>query len=204
MKKLMTLIVGVGMLLYLSGCSRVPFEAQTLPNDKALVYVYAIDNVGDGEDSSNPRYKILINEQRVSERVEQGEYLGFELQPAETKVSVIRGSLIEHSMTINTAAGQQYFFKIVTDHAGGDFKFSQVSQQQGIKEIEKTYLAGASSDEGMFDGTILGNEDEEKEKTNTSEQSDADELERLHDLKEKGAITQEEYETLKAKVINKQ
>ncbi len=204
MKKTIILILSAVVLFSISGCSKVPFAPQAQPKDKALVYVYAVNNVGDGEDDSSPRYKILIDDEIVSERVEQSEYLGFELKPAETKVAVIRGSIIEHALTLNTTAGEQYFFKIVTDDEGGDFEFSQVSQEQGMKEIEKTFLAGASSDEGMFSGTILGSDDEDKKEPSSSEKSDADELARLFELKEKGAITQEEYETLKAKVINKQ
>ena len=56
-------------------------------------------------------------------------------------------------------------------------------------------------DKDTFIDKLVGDDTEDE---SSSEQSDADELARLYDLKEKGAITQEEYETLKAKVINKQ
>ena len=201
MKKLALLIV---VALMFTSCSKVPFTEDSAEQNSSLVYVYVSNDAGSSDNTSAPRYVLRIDGKRVKTRVSGGEYLGFNLESKATTFSIIRSSVIEKEIELQLKENSRYFLRIVTNNTGGDFTFAEVDEAKGLDEIKGTYLAGAQAeDEDAFLGGILG-DDKEKKETSTSEQSDSDELARLFELKEKGAITQEEYETLKAKVINKQ
>ncbi|MGB5965712.1 MAG: SHOCT domain-containing protein [Sulfurimonadaceae bacterium] len=199
MKKLALLIL---VVLTFTSCSKVPFKEESALQNASLVYFYVSSYAGSSENTSNPKYMVKIDGQRVKTRVEGGEYLSFNLESKPSTFTVIRNGIIENQLKLELKEGATYYLKVVTNNTDGDFTFVEVDEAKGLREIKKTYLAGEQAeDEDTFVDQLVG---DDKDDAIKSEQSDADELERLHDLKEKGAITQEEYETLKAKVINKQ
>jgi len=66
MKKIKIAVVGI-LLILLSACgSRVPFAPKTPLSDAALVYLYVSKNVGINEGSSDPYYRIRINNKLVT------------------------------------------------------------------------------------------------------------------------------------------
>ncbi len=198
MKKLALLIL---VALTFTACSKVPFKEESALQNASLVYFYVSNNPGSSENISNPKYMVKIDGQRVKTRVEGGEYLSFNLESKPATFTVIRNEIIEKHLKLELKEGATYYLKVVTNNTEGDFTFVQVDEAKGLSEIKKTHLAGEQAEDT---DTFIDKLVDTEEDASDSEQSDADELERLHDLKEKGAITQEEYETLKAKVINKQ
>ena len=201
MKKLALLIL---VALTFTSCSKVPFKEDNAEQNSSLVYIFVSNDAGNSDNTSAPRYLLKIDEKRVKTRISGGEYLAFNLASKSTKFSIVRSSIIEKDITLQLTKNSRYFLKVVTDDASGGFTITEVNEAKGLNEIKGTYLAGAEAeDEDAFLGKFLGEDESEKE-TTASEQNDAAELERLFELKEKGAITQEEYETLKDKVINKQ
>ena len=198
MKKLALLIL---VVLTFTSCSKVPFKEESALQNASLVYFYVSNDPGSSDNVSYSKYMVKIDGKRVKTRVEDGEYLSFNLESKPTTFTVIRGEIIEKHLKLELKESATYYLRVVTNGSDGDFSFSKVDEPTALRELKGTYLAGEQAeDKDTFIDKLVGTEEDES----SSEQSDADELARLYDLKEKGAITQEEYETLKAKVINKQ
>ena len=204
--------------LLLAGCAKAPFKAQEPLANAALVYVYVAMDAGVNDTNRNPYYKVGLNGKNTKGGMVTNEYMAFNLKPETVLISTTRADIEKQELTIQLQAGETRYLKVQSfSDDFGKFSFKEVSSEVGAKEIAKTRAAvedkkeadyidvlveSVSSDEE--ENAAIVKEDVSEKDTVKSAQSNADELERLFELKEKGAISQEEYETLKAKVINKQ
>jgi len=143
MKILKTLILSLILLLVTACGNRVPFKKQEPLENAALVYVYVPATVSTGEDTQTYDYSIRINNKRYLERIEDGEYLAFNLKPLTIDISATRNQVVEHKLTVTLQSGKVYYFKIDKQDDGG-FSFEMVEPNVAVKEIAKTGLAGSS------------------------------------------------------------
>lgn len=211
MKK-MKMIIAVIIALFISGCgSKVPFKVQEPLENASLVYIYVITSHGETESSSYQPFSLRINGKRLGERPRIGEYVVLNLKPDYVKFSATRDQTIEESLELNLKAGETYYLKIRDNLEKGAFAFEQVSKEVGAKEITKTSLARFIKvmriDNLLTE--IVGSDKEQEGQTvevkreKNTQTSKVDELEKMHKLKEKGAISEEEYNTLKSQIISK-
>ncbi|MEN8145980.1 MAG: SHOCT domain-containing protein [Campylobacterota bacterium] len=218
MKNLYITLTILFLTLVLAGCSKAPFKEQEPLKNAALVYVYVATDDGVNDSDRNPYYKVGFNGKNVKDGMLVNEYMVFNLKPETVTVSTTRANIEKQELILQLKAGEIRYLKVQSfSDDFGKFSFIEVSSEVGLKEITKTRTAvedkkeagyidvlieSISSDEEQ--NAVIVKEDVTEKETAESAQSNADELERLFELKEKGAISQEEYETLKAKVINKQ
>lgn len=214
MKKI-KIALAVTIALLISGCgSKVPFKAQEPLPEAALVYVYVAESYGDTESISYQSYSLRINDKRVAERLRAGEYTTLDVKPNPIKLSATREQIEEKSINLDLKAGETYYLKIRDNLSRGAFEFEQVSKEVGAKEITKTGLAGSMIND--IDNTltelvgtdkaqenqVVGTRGEVKAAT-VAPASKVDELEKAYKLKEKGALSEEEFKTLKSQIISK-
>ncbi|ABB45190.1 hypothetical protein Suden_1916 [Sulfurimonas denitrificans DSM 1251] len=213
MKKI-KIALAVVVALFISGCgSKIPFKAQEPLADAALVYVYVIESKGDIESASYQSYSIRINGKRVGERLKAGEYTTLDIKPNPAKLSATKDQIVEKSLDLDLKAGETYYLKIRDNLERGAFAFEQVSKDVGAKEITTTGVAGTMIEDidntlTELVGTGKTQESQVVETRKTAAPaptpvSKVDELEKAYKLKEKGALSDEEFNTLKSQIISK-
>lgn len=200
MKKIFIFIFTLVVSLMFSACAdRTPFKEKDTISNNSVVYVYMLNDIGDDENLNDKPFSIFVNGKRVTDKIISGEYVAYELKPTKVTISALRGEIESKEIEIDLKPKNSYYLKIKTELDNDDFSFTQMSEQVGKTEILKTGLAGSNR---IF-------KDEKPEEVvstadaNIQKPSKADEIQRLYDMKEKGILTQEEFETLKAKVISK-
>jgi hypothetical protein len=203
--KSLKLFILVVLLLIISGCAgRVPFKAQKPLENAALVYMYISSSLSTDEGGTDIYYRFLINGKIAKEKIRSNEYIALDLKPALTSITLVRGAVEERSVTLNLEAGKIYYLKANVNLENDDFELIQVSEKIGSKEILKTGLAESTAiDKDNLITEYVNKPDEKVTDKSVKVKSEADEIQRLYDMKEKGVLTQEEFETLKAKVIGK-
>ena len=218
MKNIFTTVITLFIALVFAGCAKTPFKAQEPLANAALVYVYVGIDDGVNDTDRNPYYKVGLNGKNVKGGMLTNEYMAFNLKPETVEVSATRAEIEKQVLILHLKAGETRYLKAQSfSDDFNKFLFKEMSSEVGAKEIANTRAAVEDKKEDDYISVLIdsvsseeeGNaavvkEDAAEKDTEKSEQSDANELERLYELKEKGAISQEEYETLKSKVINKQ
>lgn len=209
MKKL-TIFFLSALLLMLSACgSKIPFKKQEPLADSALVYIYLPSNVGSEDSDNSSDYNIRFNGKRVMERISSDEYMVFNVKPEKVDISVVRKQIEEKIITLNLKAGQTYYLKIEDNLAGNNFNFLRVNKRVAYPELERTGLAGSSVE--SEDNIINVFTDTPKEETvltapttsapTVSKTSKMDEIQKAYDMKEKGILSEEEFNKLKAEIL---
>ena len=112
MKTLKILTLTIILLLVSGCGDRVPFKKKEPLKDAALVYVYVPESVTTGEDTDTYTYSIRINNKRYLERVTEGEYLAFDLKPLTIELSATRSQVEEHKLKVTLESGHIYYFRI--------------------------------------------------------------------------------------------
>lgn len=215
MKKVTALLL-TAVLLFITGCgTRVPFKKQEPLENAALVYVYVTP---DGEFESDPQYKIRINNKRVDGYVRKDEYMILNLKPSKNlTISATKAQIEERSVKLSVQAGQTYYLKVQGGLGGGDFAFVNAGTSVGSKEITKMGLAGsvAEGDDNSFISELISSSSDKQpsqevqapkviQKTIIQKAaSKPDELEKAYNLKQKGIITDAEFNKLKAEILAK-
>ena len=166
-KRLITSILIVASLLFSACGTKVPFKVTKPLNNSAIVYVYVVDGVSSGEDSSHSEYNILINGKRYLERIESGEYMLFNLKANPTLISAVKSQIIEEDIKLNLKAGDINYIRITDNTDSGEFGFEQVKPSEARQEIAKTGLAGSSLEnpENIITELIGLNDDNDDSKT---------------------------------------
>ena len=202
MKKAQLLVLSI-VLLFITACGdRVAFKPQEPLSNAALVYVYVspYSELIEGEYTSY--YVIRINNKRLDARLYKNEYIALDVKPGKTTFSATRAEIEEKSLSVNLEAGHIYYLRVTGDLEDGSFKFEHVSNAEGSKEIKTTGLSGSmvNSPEYIVTELVENDTDEKKE---TSSLSKTQEIEKAYALKEKGIISQKEFEQLKADILAK-
>ena len=233
MKTLKVLTLGLVLLLITACGSKVPFNKNKEPlANAALVYVYAPESVTSDEDPDVYSYSIRINNKRYLERVTEGEYLAFDLKPLTIDLSATRDQVEEHKLKVRLKAGHIYYFRILKGD-DNTFTFERVDANKALKEIVKTGLAGSEveDDDNIINEFVHPKDDKDSvmvKQTKPIEQpktaapmrvapvavpvapapkrataSKLDEIKEAYQMKKDGAISDEEFKTIKAQILAK-
>jgi hypothetical protein len=188
------LVAAVWLSLGITGCTKQAFQEAAVKENRSVVYVYRPKGSGGAETT----YDLLVNG-RAAGTLHPNCYIALEV-PKEKVVLTVRNSdrfraAVETKVVeLDGGAGNEYYVRVTQP-----FEVAVADASSASEEIRKTVLWKD------FDLTINMAGDEKEapaEKAEKPVAGDLKELERLHALKEKGAITAEEYEVLKARVIS--
>ena len=215
MTKLITLLLTTTLFIFTACGSKIPFSKQEPLLDSALVYVYFPANISDDENSNESDYNILFNGRRVMERISSSEYMAFNVKPELVEVSVVRKQIEEKSISLDLKVGQIYYLKIEDNLAGNNFDFVRVNKRDAYPELMKTGLAGSSVENEDNIINIFTDDEPEKEESAVvapavsqaesvaKTSSKMDEVQKAYDMKEKGMLSEEEFNSLKADILAK-
>ena len=218
------------ILLVVTGCgTRVPFKEKEPLANAALVYIYVKENLASDDTLGTSKYKVRINNKQTEGRLQSNEYMSFNVKPQTIKFSATRTQVEEKIVTLDIKAGNIYYLRIIGNLDGGKFEMNKVSNSVGRDEIKVTGLSGSTAIEVDNLLTELVNEDEAiivedkpikvkdetpivKEKNDiptksaykqVNSMSKLDEIQQAYKLKEQGILTDEEFKTMKTKIIEK-
>lgn len=197
-KKALYAITGILVIALITGCAtRTPYHDSHIEKEKAVLYVYRPDSLFNVEKV----YDVIIDN-TTKGQIYESAYSPITIDPGTLSVTIrnhdaVMGNVENKTITFDTVtAGKAYYIKIdVTER--DSFKVTAVNETDAKEEIVKTFLIDADSKKFKVYKSAPSN----AAVTAPAPLSTSDEIERLYKLKEKGAITQEEYNTLKAKVI---
>ena len=197
----------------MSACgSKIPFKKQEPLENSALVYIYLPSNLSTDDSDNTSDYNIRFNGRRVMERIASNEYMAFNVKPEKVTISVVRKQIEEKKISLDLKVGQIYYLKILDNLDGNNFDFVRVNKRDAYPELMKTGLAGSSVE--SEDNIINVFTDSPKEEAvvvapvtqsapAVSKVSKMDEIQRAFDMKEKGMLSDEEFNTLKAEILAK-
>lgn len=209
----------MAVVLLVSGCvSKVPFKSEVPLENAALVYVYTTSEIGLNETHREVAYKIAFNGKKTNGLIKSDEYMAFHLKAGNVTLSAIRGDVEEQSIKLDIKAGNTYYIKIknISD-SFAKFELLTLLPDGAIKEITKTVDANSKKtiEKEIEEMSIFADkkpsEQKAEQKTKVTQESTAeqvsssnmDELEKAHKLKEKGILSEEEFKTLKTRLISK-
>jgi len=199
MKKSKQFLFTIILFAFLGCADRTPFKEQEPIKNSALVYVYTLKSVSANEDYNYAPYTISIDNKIETPKLMQSEYAIYDLKPKELVISARKNVLIEKDVKLNLEAGNIYYLKIKENLDDESFSFQRIDETNALQEIAKTGLVGSNY---IFENDDKVERVSEKTSDTNELKAQTDEIQRLYDMKEKGILTQEEFETLKAKVIN--
>ena len=202
MKNITLFLLTIVLLLVTACSSRVPFAPKEPLKDTSLVYLYVSSDESSGEEMSDPYYSIRINNKLVEDKIRSGEYIAFNLKPNITSISIIRGAIEEKTVQLELKSSQTYYLKARVNLYNDAFDLVEVNKTIGSKEIVKTGLAGSTAVEEDNILTELISSDKDKKEESSQTFSKTDEIKKAFKMKEEGIITEQEYKTLKAEILN--
>lgn len=192
-KTVLKYLMLAGILLFATGCAFKPFEeVQSIPG-KTVVHVYWPRDLK----GSDTLYDVYTGGKRVGALANEGYITAVVEGRSEITVrnrDAVIGALEHQTLTIDNDDGDIVYYKVVAP-----FNVVKMDPAVAKEEIRETFnkVTGMESDDEK-------NQNEAKTEASPAEsKSVVDELERLVDLKNKGAITEEEYQVLKARVIGR-
>jgi len=203
------------VLLLLTACgSKAPFVKQEPLANSALVYVYLPSSISDDENQNESDYNIRFNDRQVMERISSGEYMAFNVKPERVEVSIVRKQIEEKSITLDLKVGHTYYLKIEDNLAGNSFDFVRMNKRDAYPELMKTGLAGSSVeseeniinvfiDEPKKDETVIMSPTAPQTVPVANTSSKMDKIQKAYDMKEKGMLSEDEFNTLKAEILAK-
>jgi len=215
MNKLTLLLLSITLLLFSACGSKIPFKKQEPLENSALVYVYQPLNIGTDENMNMSDYNIRFNGRQVMERISTNEYMTFNVKPEKVAISIVRKQIEEKVITLDLKAGQVYYLKILDNLEGNTFDFVRVDKDTAYPELAKTGLAGSSveSEDNIINvfvdepekesALVLEKEVTQQQTSVAPSSSKMDEIQKAFDMKEKGMLNEEEFNTLKAEILAK-
>jgi hypothetical protein len=186
------LVVALGAALLLTGCARKSFEQVQVQNGKSALYVYWLEPVN----QENATYDVYVDGE-LAGVVHNHSYIVTQVKQGQVTVTVqnsdpVKASLERSVIQLDTSGSTEHYIKIKTPFNVKVPDASLASEE--IKSAEQW-------DDIGFSVRMPG--EPKKGAAAVAQPSAAEEIERLLDLKNKGAITEEEYQILKARVIGK-
>jgi hypothetical protein len=186
-------------------CSKTPFVEEKPLDGTSLVYVYVMPDQSINDTYRYPTYKIFVNGQSLKGDVESLEFMKINLKPQKINLKVSRAGIEFKDLTVDFKAGNTYYFRIQSlSDDFGKYEFKQVDKNIAIEELYKTYSALDDKKTEVLKSVVVS--DEQDEEINDSKPLDSksktDKIKEAHQLKEDGVITEQEFEKLKAEIIN--
>lgn len=212
MKKTFLVIALLTLSTIFTACGKIPFEKQKPMSSAALVYVYLAMDSGVNDTSRMPNYVVGFNGKNSEGSIEYGTYKYFNLKPGQITISATRSDVEKQDIKLNLDAGKTYYLRIKSfsdDFA--KFEIARVSSNEAYPELKNTTLADKfEKSENVISELISSSSDKPevvKERAVESKPaqttSKMDEIQKAYDMKEKGMLSEEEFNTLKAEILAK-
>lgn len=196
--------------VYLSGCAASGPKFTKIiepPADMSQIYIYrpwAFSAGGVG-------LPILHNGEQLPYPLHNEGYLSYLAQPGRHEMHVNANGLIDRKLQFNTKPGETYFIKLTIQNyfAVMGTRLSLIEKNIAIKEIKKYKLSttGNSLKASIQEtAPTMGETAKATQPTshNTNEKNAliADEIRKINELRNDGAITEEEFQYMKLKLLN--
>jgi len=208
-------IVWVFALFFLSGCAqKAPYSEIPLPSDKTWVYLYSPGTVLVEEMSYDIRVDGLENHLVLND----DGYLIYDVPSDTFTISVRNSDLIDgqldHKEIIlrDLKHGQAYYVKVIVNQ-GSPVKLKLMDAEKAKQEIKGTVLYDQDANtlkvyesQGKKQSEIVAEPIVDPRAVSASKAlsgSLADEIQKLYELQKSGAISEDEFQVLKKKVIDK-
>ena len=207
MKKTLLIIALLALSTIFTACGKIPFEKQKPMSDAALVYVYVTMDSGINDTDRMPNYVVGINGKNTEGSVEYGTYKYYNLKPGQISISATRSDVEKQSIELNLDAGKVYYLRIQSfsdDFA--KFEITRVNSNEAYPELKDTTLADKfEKSENVISELISSSSDEPEvvKAKATQSISKMDEIQKAYDMKEKGLLSEEEFNTLKSEILAK-
>ena len=196
MKKILLGLLTLGLLL--GGCTKQPFQEKKPESNAALVYTYVVEDDGVNDTDRFPCYKVHLGEEYTNDCMNVGEYMAFDVKPGKVDFNIARADIEIQTVNFNLLAGETKYLRIQS--FSDDFaKFNVVDMEtaKALKELRNTVLVGSYIKKDTAISKLVAPIDE------TKVVSKSDELEKAYNLKEKGILSQEEFNKLKSEILTK-
>lgn len=209
MKKSLLILSLAFFAMIFIGCAKVPFTAKAPIKDNALVYIYVVEHDAFVEANRKPSYKVAINGKKTDGGISVQEYNAYDLKPTNIEFAISRADIEIKKLTLNLKPNETYYIKVKSQSDDfGKFEVTQQTNEVAIKEIQKMYLAGAyeADRNKVITELILPTKETQTNSQNTTQPTNStklEEIEKAHELKEKGILTQEEFDKLKQEILAK-
>ncbi|WP_373071263.1 SHOCT domain-containing protein [Sulfurimonas sp.] len=204
MKKTSILFISFIISIIFIGCTKTPYKAEEPLKGASLVYVYVVTGNNINDTDRIPYYEVEIDGHLMEDKVYPQEFLKYNLKTNKVEISAIRSQLEKQTLNLNLIQGKTYYLRVTSyDEGFGKFDFELVPDIQALKEIKNTRYA--IPEEGKPLDILITKEKLEKEeekKQPVVSKSKTEKIRDAHKLKEDGIITQQEFEKLKAEIIN--
>jgi hypothetical protein len=139
-------LLSLVLLVFVACGNKLAFKPQEPLQNAALVYVYAVENIGDDENTNESDFSIRINNKPVMQRIIGGEYMVFNLKPVSLSISATKKEVEEKVLKLDLKASHIYYLRITDNLEDGRFAFEVVDNSIASKEIQKTGLAGTNEE----------------------------------------------------------
>lgn len=196
-----------------TACGKIPFEKQKPMSSAALVYVYITIDSGINDTNRMPDYVVGINGKNTEGSIEYGTYKYFNLKPGQVTISATRSDVEKQEIELTLDAGKTYYLRVKSfsdDFA--KFEITRVNLNEAYPELKDTTLADKfEKSENMISELISSSSDEPevlKEKAvevkeASQSTSKMDEIQKAYDMKEKGMLSEAEFNALKSEILAK-
>ena len=212
MKKLLIIIAILTFSTLFTACGKIPFVKQQPLENAALVYVYLDMDSGANDTDRMPNYVVGINGKDTEGSIEYGTYKYFNLKPGQITISATRSDVEKQDIELNLDAGKTYFLRVQSfsdDFA--KFEIARVNSNEAYPELKDTTLADKfEKSENAISALISSSSDEPEvakakavEAKASQSTSKMDEIQKAYDMKAKGMLSEEEFNTLKAEILAK-
>ena len=214
MKKLLMIVTLLTLSALFTACGKIPFEKQKPASEAALVYMYVTMDSGINDTDRMPNYVIGINGKNTEGSIEHGTYKYFNLKPGQVTISATRSDIEKQDIKLTLDAGKTYFLRVKSfsdDFA--KFEITRVNSNEAYPELKDTTLADKfEKSENVISALISSSSDEpevtkakavEASSATTQSPSKMDEIQKAYDMKEKGMLSEDEFNTLKAEILAK-
>ena len=189
------------IFLFTACADKIPFTPSKNLQNSALVYIYVPNEVTSTDNTdSTVSYKLKIGNEPIKDYISDGEYMVFHIKPSSTTFYATKDAIITRSLRLDLKKNRTYYLKISKLSDNSDFTFQQIKKDIALKEIVNTGLANSVKvDKKRVNPNIIN----EKPKKETKAVSKIEEIQKAYDLKEKGILTQAEFNKLKEEILSK-
>lgn len=216
MKKTLLIIALLTLSTLFSACGKIPFEKQKPMSEAALVYVYVTIDSGINDTDRMPEYVVGINGKNTKGSIKYGTYKYFNLKPGQVTISATRSDVEKQDIELTLDAGKIYYLRVKSfsdDFA--KFEIARVSSNVAYPELKDTTLADKFEKSEDTISQLISSSSDEPEvakakavevkaaPVTTNSTSKMDEIQKAFEMKEKGMLSEEEFNTLKAEILAK-
>jgi len=196
MKKILMSLLLISTLFV--GCAKQPFQEKKPEPKAALVYTYVVEDDGVNDTDRNPCYKVHLGEEYTNDCMNVGEYMAFDVKPGNVDFNIARANIEIQTVSFNLVAGETKYLRIQS--FSDDFaKFNVVDTEpsDALNELKHTVLVGSYVKKDIGPSKLIA------PKEDSRVVSKSDELEKAYKLKEKGILSEDEFNKLKSEILAK-